>query len=162
MTITLGLRFIPFACNKTVWKVKNKDPRTVGSASRSVAHGVVASSFSVRGHPDIISLIYCQLHRKRYNDIPPNKLLRSSAGMSKCFQVSQPHENKILLGSLSMQRFWATDGHLEWTVLLFYLSSHYHIYIFKSLCASRDDYLKFRDRPMSWPAKCSLPVAVRG
>ena len=28
------------------------------------------------------------------------------------------------------------------TVFLFYLSSHYHIYIFKSLSASRDDYFE--------------------
>ena len=47
-----------------------------------------------------------------------------------------------LLGSLSMQRFWATDGHRKYTVFLFHLSSHYHIYIFKSLCASRDDYFE--------------------
>ena len=46
------------------------------------------------------------------------------------------------LGSLSMQRFWATDGHRKCTVFLFYLSSHYHIYISKSLCASRDDYFE--------------------
>ena len=41
-----------------------------------------------------------------------------------------------------MQRFWATDGHRKCTVFLFYLSSHYHIYIFKSLCASTDDYFE--------------------
>ena len=41
-----------------------------------------------------------------------------------------------------MQRFRATDGHRKCTVFLFYLSSHYHIYIFKSLCASRDDYFE--------------------
>ena len=41
-----------------------------------------------------------------------------------------------------MQRFLATDGHPKCTVFLFYLSSHYHIYIFKSLCASRDDYFE--------------------
>ena len=41
-----------------------------------------------------------------------------------------------------MQRFWATDGHRKCTVFLFYSSSHYHIYIFKSLCASRDDYFE--------------------
>ena len=46
------------------------------------------------------------------------------------------------LGSLSMQRFWATDGHRKCTVFLFYLSWHYHIYFFKSLCASRDDYFE--------------------
>ena len=43
------------------------------------------------------------------------------------------------LGSLSMQRFLATDRHWKCTVFLFYLSSHYHIYIIKFLCASRDD-----------------------
>ena len=47
-----------------------------------------------------------------------------------------------LWGSLSMQRFWATDGHRKCIVFLFYLSSHYHIYIFKSLCPSRDDYFE--------------------
>ena len=39
-----------------------------------------------------------------------------------------------------MQRFLATDG--QCTVFLFYLSSHYHIHNFKSLCASGDDYLE--------------------
>ena len=49
-----------------------------------------------------------------------------------------------ILGSLSMQRFWVTDGDWKCTVFLFYLSSHYHIYIFKalSLCASRDDHFE--------------------
>ena len=42
------------------------------------------------------------------------------------------------IGSLSMQRFWATDGHRKCTVFLIYLSSYYHIYILKFLCASRD------------------------
>ena len=41
-----------------------------------------------------------------------------------------------------MQRFLATDGHRKCTVFLFYLSSHFHFYIFKSLCASRDDYFE--------------------
>ena len=41
-----------------------------------------------------------------------------------------------------MQRFRATDGHRKCTVFLFDLSSHYHIYIFKSLCASKDDYFE--------------------
>ena len=46
---------------------------------------------------------------------------------------------KLIIVSLSMQRFWATDGHWKCTVFLFCLSSHYHIRIFKSLCASRDN-----------------------
>ena len=46
------------------------------------------------------------------------------------------------IGSLSMQRFWATDGHRKCAVFLLYLSSHHHIYIFKFLCASRDDYFE--------------------
>jgi len=41
-----------------------------------------------------------------------------------------------------MQRFAAMDGHRKCTVFLFYLSSHYLIYIFKSLCTSRDDYFE--------------------
>ena len=40
------------------------------------------------------------------------------------------HPSLLILGSLSMQRFWATDGHWKCSVFLFYLSSHYHIYIF--------------------------------
>mgnify|MGYP006862601755 CR=1 FL=1 len=47
-----------------------------------------------------------------------------------------------VIGSLSMQRFCATDRHRKCTVFLFHLSSHYHMYIFKSLCASRDDYFE--------------------
>ena len=53
-------------------------------------------------------------------------------------EVRQP----CSIESLSMQRFWATDGHWKCTVFLFYSSWHYHIYIFKSLCASRDDYFE--------------------
>ena len=44
-----------------------------------------------------------------------------------------------LIGTLSMQRFLAMDGHRKCTVFLLNLSSHHHIYIFKSLCATRDD-----------------------
>ena len=43
------------------------------------------------------------------------------------------------IGSLSMQRFWATDGNRKCTVFLFNLSWHYHIYIVKCLFSSRDD-----------------------
>ena len=46
---------------------------------------------------------------------------------------------KEQLGSLSMQRFWVTDAHRKCTIFLFYLSWHYHIYIFKSLSASKGD-----------------------
>ena len=55
-------------------------------------------------------------------------------------QASRVGRPPTTLGSLSMQGFWATDGHLKCTVFLFYWSSHYHIYIFKFVCASRDDY----------------------
>ena len=34
------------------------------------------------------------------------------------------------------------DGHRKCTGFLFYLSSHYHIYIFKSLFTSTDDYFE--------------------
>ena len=62
-----------------------------------------------------------------------------------------------------MQRFWATDGHQKCTVFLFDLSSHYHIFTFLSLFALVETItLKIWEKPMSWPAKCSLPVAVRG
>ena len=52
-----------------------------------------------------------------------------------------------------MPRFWATDGHRKCAVFLFYLSSHYHIYVFKSLYALETITLKIWQRPMSWPAK---------
>ena len=60
------------------------------------------------------------------------------------FQVSwwRDRWDSRSLGSLSMQRFWATDGHRKCTVFLFYLSWHYHIYIFKFLCARKDDYFE--------------------
>ena len=41
-----------------------------------------------------------------------------------------------------MQRFWATDGNRKCAVFVFNLSSHYHIYIFKHLFTSRDDYFE--------------------
>ena len=40
--------------------------------------------------------------------------------------------------------FWAMDRHRKGTVFLFYLSWHYHIYIFKSLCASEDNWFENR------------------
>ena len=40
--------------------------------------------------------------------------------------------------------FWATDWHRKCTVFLFYLSWHYHIYIFKSLCTSEDNWFENR------------------
>ena len=57
-------------------------------------------------------------------------------------KVTRTCLEQLLIGSLSMQRFWATDGHRKCAVFLFYLSSHYQIYIFKFLCASRDDYFE--------------------
>ena len=45
----------------------------------------------------------------------------------------------VLLGSLSMQRFWATGGKRKCAVFLFNLSSHYHFYFVKYRFTSRDD-----------------------
>ena len=61
-----------------------------------------------------------------------------------------------------MQRFRATDGHRKCTVFLFYLSSAFHIDILTLFVLVETISLKIWERPMSWPAKCSLPVAVRG
>ena len=49
-----------------------------------------------------------------------------------CVFISYPG-HFTLIGSLSMQRFWATDGNRKCSVLVFNLSSHYHIYIVKYL-----------------------------
>ena len=43
-----------------------------------------------------------------------------------------------MLGSLRMQRFWATDGNRKCAVFLFNLSSLYPIYIVNFLLTSRD------------------------
>ena len=43
------------------------------------------------------------------------------------------------LGTLSMQRFWATDGKRKCAVFIFNSSSDYHINVIKSLCTSRHD-----------------------
>ena len=43
---------------------------------------------------------------------------------------------------LKLQRFWATDGNRKCAVFVFNSSSHYHIYIFKYLFTSRDDYFE--------------------
>ena len=48
-----------------------------------------------------------------------------------------PVQNKTI-GSLSVQRFSATDGNRKCAVFLFNLSSHYPIYIVKFLFTSRD------------------------
>ena len=45
----------------------------------------------------------------------------------------------ITLGSLSMQRFWATDVNRKCSVFLFNRSSHHHLYIAKCLFSSRED-----------------------
>ena len=46
-------------------------------------------------------------------------------------------QNRI--ATLSMQRFWATDGNRKCAVFVFNFSSHYHINVVKSLFASRYD-----------------------
>ena len=52
---------------------------------------------------------------------------------SHVFKGTAPWGITITIVSLSMQRFWATDGHRKCTVFLFKLSSHHHIYIVQSL-----------------------------
>ena len=47
------------------------------------------------------------------------------------------HLEDRLLGSLTMQRFWATDSNRKCTVFVFNFSSHYHINVVKSLFTSR-------------------------
>ena len=46
---------------------------------------------------------------------------------------------KPLIRSLSMHRFWTTDSNRKCALFLFNLSSHYHIFIAKSLFTCRDD-----------------------
>ena len=46
------------------------------------------------------------------------------------------------IGSLSMQRFWATDGNRKCSVFVFKLSSQYQIYIVEYLFTSRDNYFE--------------------
>jgi len=45
----------------------------------------------------------------------------------------------VLLGNLSMQRFWTLDGNWKYAVFLFNLSFHCHIYIVESPFTCRDD-----------------------
>jgi len=80
-------------------------------------------SHEMKCHLNFLHYVFAKHHIKQY---PENFVMKI---------VSSKHK----LGSLSMQRFWATDGHRKCSVFLFYSSSHYHIYIFKSLCASRYD-----------------------
>ena len=66
------------------------------------------------------------------------------------------------LGSLSMQRFRATadTGSVHFS---HFTCLHTSTFIFLSLFALVETItLKIWERPMSWPAKCLLPVAVRG
>ena len=42
---------------------------------------------------------------------------------------------------------------------LFSLLTHNHIYIAKYLFSNRDDGIRIWETPLSWHAKCSLPVA---
>ena len=61
--------------------------------------------------------------------------------LQKCISMASfPHQRaSITLGSLSMQRFWATDGNRKCAVFVFNFSSHYHINVVKSLFTSRYD-----------------------
>ena len=87
----------------------------------------------------------------------------------------------LLLWSFSTRRFEATDGNQELAVLLFHLSSHYHIWVGKCRCLvptliqtptliqiveylslAETISLKILERPLSWLTKCSLPVSVGG
>ena len=45
----------------------------------------------------------------------------------------------MIVGSLSMQRFWATDSNRKCAVFVFNLSSHFHINVAKSVFTSRYD-----------------------
>ena len=74
-------------------------------------------------------------------------LLRfSRAKQPDCERLSR---SRAFIGSLSMQRFWATDGNRKCAVFVFNLSSHYHIYIVKYLFTSSDNYFEnLRNTPV--------------
>jgi len=57
--------------------------------------------------------------------------------LTKCFAWEDVLA--LSLGSLSMQRFWTTDGNRKCAVFVFYFSSHYHINVVESLFTSRYD-----------------------
>ena len=69
----------------------------------------------------------------KINSCLETKLVRIEWGITE--DKSRSHWSVV---SLSMQRFWATDGNRTCAVFLFNLSSHYHIYIVQSLFTSRD------------------------
>ena len=73
-------------------------------------------------------------------------LTRTSLSINRIFYYVKfsgiPSRTKLTIGSLSTQRFWATDGNRKCAVSVFNSSSHYHIYIFKYLFTSRDDYFE--------------------
>ena len=67
---------------------------------------------------------------------------------------------KIVFSHLKQETFLSHGRPPKVSCFPFNLSSHYHIYVVKSLSTSRDDF--FENLPLSWQAKCSLPVSVRG
>ena len=65
--------------------------------------------------------------------------------------------------SLSMQRFSARDGNRKCAVSAYLTCLHTTIFTFVSIFSLvKTISLKIWERPLSWRAKCSLLVAVRG
>ena len=64
-----------------------------------------------------------------------------SHGRTASWSSSQSFSSQVggKIRSLSMQRFWTTDGNRKCALFLFNLPSHYHIFIAKSLFTCRDD-----------------------
>ena len=101
-------------------------------------------------------LALCPEHRKRDQN-PKFTPLSETTSIPVCFIYESPPPGKdphnleviklrtdpgILIRD-SAFHFSDTKTLAKTTVtFLFYLPSHYHIYIFKSLCASRDDYFE--------------------
>ena len=75
-----------------------------------------------------------KISRRRSADYVKKLHQKCAARAARLFFRVRP----ITLGSLSMQRFWTTDGSQKCAVFLFNLSSHYHIFIVKSLFTYRD------------------------
>ena len=61
-----------------------------------------------------------------------------------------------------MQCFLTMDGNRKCAVFLFNLSSHYTVILLNLFSLVETISFKIWERPLSWRAKCSLPVAVRG
>ena len=88
--------------------------------------------------------------------------LSSSSSSSLSSSLSSNLKLSYVAGSSSTRSYWATDDNRKWTLSLFNLSSHCHIYIIKYIILLAETICSENwGRSLFWCAKSAPPVSVR-